>query len=616
MATAIAPSIVLGEPPDRLPFPRFLAARRAIERLQEEVGDREGIREGTERTGGARRGDREGRVQGALPATVRSASRTDFVPSLAAPPRQTSRLDAVPLPSTPLPLEPGLSLEAVAERLEGAPGEVVLVDGADLAPELQARLPLALLRRRAARRGKRLLLETGSSELRRLALATGLETVRPGHTPPAAPSPNAFERSTAAPSSGPAPRAAAVTLPARPVAVAMGVALLALLLAWALLPAAEVRLTATTEGWSVALPVEVDPGLQRPDVARGRLPGRTISKEVADSATAPATGRRVVPDSPASGEVVFVNKTNKAVSVPKGTAVSAGGVRFLTQGDVTVAATVGSGNQQRIGMGRAKIAAATGGPAGNVERYRIDAVEGPLGPALDVQNDLPTRGGTEKTVTLVTADDRRRLQDSLQQRLTDRLMQQVRQQLPAPDKETAIPWAGQNPAVVEATFSKNADEQAQSVSLTLKLRYGATVFGNDAYNALVRQMATARVGQGMPGFQVVPQTLRPEPPEVAGMENGLVRLNGRASAAVEPRLDAGDLRRALANRPLAEARAYLGTLPGVGAAAVQTSPGWLGRLPWLWPRIAVVVERTSAAPAAPPGGAGQAQQWRSAPNGP
>jgi hypothetical protein len=409
------------------------------------------------------------------------------------------------------------------------------------------------------------------------------------------------------------------------------VTVVAVILAWTLLPAAEVRLTATTESWSADLPVVVDPAQKRPDAAQGRLPGRTISRDVSETATAPATGRRVVPDVPASGEVVFVNKTGKTVAVPRGTGVLAGAVRFVTQGDVTVAASVGAGEQQRIGMARAKVAAATGGPAGNVERFRIDKVDGPLGASLDVQNDVPARGGTEKTVTLVTADDRRQLQEALQQKLTDRLLKEVRQQLPAPDKETVVPWPGQNPAVVEATFTKNADEEAQSVSLTLKLRYGATVFENDAYNALVRQMASERAGALKPGFRVIPDTLRPLPPDVAGVDDGRLRLTGRASATVEPRLDAGDLRRALGNRSVGEARAYLGALPGVTAVEVQTAPGWMGRLPWLWPRIGVTVARgapASGSPAAPGAGAaaGGAQTappaatpataWRSAPSGP
>ena len=192
--------------------------------------------------------------------------------------------------------------------------------------------------------------------------------------------------------------------------------------------------------------------------------------------------------------------------MPRGTVLASAGPRFQTRDDVTVGASVSAGLQQRVGMNRVNVVAVQGGPAGNVDRFQITKIEGPLSAALQVHNDAPTRGGTEKQVAFVTADDRRQLQESLHRTAHERLLQQVQGQLPSPDKETVVPWAGANPQLVEATFSKNADEEATSVSLTLKLRYGATVFGNEAYNTLVRQLAATSLGQSKPGFEAVPQT--------------------------------------------------------------------------------------------------------------
>jgi hypothetical protein len=402
---------------------------------------------------------------------------------------------------------------------------------------------------------------------------------------------------------------------AGPALVLVLVALVALLLAWAVVPSARVHVVPAAEAWSTPLAIEVDPALKQPDAGSGRLPGRSVSKEIVESATAQASGRRVVPDAPATGQVVFINKTDKPVTVPRGTAVMAGPARFLTKGDVTVAASVAAGMQRRVGMGRVDVAAAQGGPSGNVDRYQISRTEGPLAASLDVQNDAPTRGGTEKQVAYVTAEDRRRLQETLQRSLTERLLQQVRGQLPAPDKETAVPWAGQNPQVVEAVFSKNAEEEAPTVSLSLKLRYGVTVFGNEAYNAMVRQMVARRLGEARPGYEVVPESVRPEPPAVVAVDQGIVRLSGQAGATVRPRLDPGNLRGALTNRPAAEAKAYLDNLPGVAAYELQTWPGWLGRLPWLGLRIGI-----SVGPPAPAQSEGAPRRdestWRSAPNGP
>ncbi|HEX2517505.1 MAG TPA: hypothetical protein VH257_22570 [Chloroflexota bacterium] len=586
MATVFAPSVILGERPDRdhQSQRRFRSARRAVEHLEDQSA-----------------------------------------------------------PGWRLRPAPDASLTSLETILEAAPSPLVLLEGDQLPARLQGRVPLALLRRIADRHGKRVVLLSESRSLRRLSKGAGIEAQHEAPEldapPPSSPGADLFRPATAFaalrtvwPRSAPLPRRGAfpglgaTPVPrlagrapgaARPLPLLSAVLAVLLLLTAVTLPAGAVRVVTVPEGWTSAVPITIDPALKRPDPATGRLPGRTISREITESAQAPATGRRIVPDAPATGQVVFVNKGDKAVVVPRGTVLASAGPRFQTRDDVTVGASVSAGLQQRVGMNRVNVVAVQGGPAGNVDRFQITRIEGPLSAALQVHNDAPTRGGTEKQVAFVTADDRRQLQESLHRTAHERLLQQVKGQLPSPDKETVVPWAGVNPQLVEATFSKNADEEATSVSLTLKLRYGATVFGNEAYNTLVRQLAAASLGQSKPGFEAVPQSVRPEPPELVGVENGVVRLNGKLSATVRPRLDPGELRSHLSSRTPAEARAYLATLPGVAGAEVDLWPGWLGRLPWVGQRISVAV----ADPGAPAPTATSAQPapdtgWRSAPNGP
>jgi hypothetical protein len=281
-----------------------------------------------------------------------------------------------------------------------------------------------------------------------------------------------------------------------------------------------------------------------------------------------------------------VNKTDKPVAVPKGTVVLAGSVRFATQADLNVGGTVFSGPQQRISMQRVPVQAVTGGVDGNVGRFQITRMEGPLAGQLDVQNDAATRGGSDKTVAFVTAEDRRKLQESLTRTLTDRLNQQIRSAVPSPDKETVVPWGGANPSVVEATFSKNEGDEAQTLSLTLKIRYGATVFANDAYNDFVRQLVSARAGELKPGYDL-DRSVMAQVPQVQSIDSGAVRLLAHAKVTAWPHVDAGKLRAAITNRPVGQANAYVQSLPGVTQASVRAWPGWFGRTPLLGWRIGV-----------------------------
>jgi hypothetical protein len=369
--------------------------------------------------------------------------------------------------------------------------------------------------------------------------------------------------------------------------------LVLLTLVAAVVPSASVSLSPVPEPWTVDVPILVDPGVKKPDVAGARLPGRTVAHEVSERAEAPTTGRRSVPATPAVAEVVFLNKSDAVIAVPKGTIVLAGAIRFATQSDVAVGASRLAARAQNYGMASVRVVAVEGGPTGNVEALKINRIGGSFGNQLEVQNTAPARGGTERSTAFVTEEDRRKLYDSLYKALSERLAQQIKAQAPVSDKESVVPWSSPNPAIVEAAFSKNAGEEAQAVSLSLKLRYGATMFSNEAYNDLALQLAGGKVGDVKPGYRVVPNSVRAQPPEVQGIENGVVRIMAKTQGTIRPHVDPGELRRRLANRPLSEARAYLGVLPGMAGYDLRQWPSWFGRMPWLAPRIGITVHATA-----------------------
>ncbi|MGI8423748.1 MAG: baseplate J/gp47 family protein [Chloroflexota bacterium] len=481
-----------------------------------------------------------------------------------------------------------LGLTALSAELES--GRLDVLEEAVLAPALRTRVALEILRRRAEKRGRAPLLRCTSRGLRSIAHASGwpteLATV-------AVPKPASHSVKT------PATRELSVP-PARPNMPAMpavkgfaampvvaGITSLALIIVAVLYPNASISVVPATEIWQVEVPLTVDPTLKKPDLSNARLPGRSITKDASDTLTVPATGRKTVQDAKASGEVVLLNRSDRAVVVPKGTTVLAGAVKFTTQSDVTVAPSRSAGSAQSFGMVTVKVQAVSGGPSGNVERNKVDKVEGPLSASLSVQNGQPTRGGTERAATFVTEDDKRKLQEQLFRTLSERLTVLVKKELPASDKESLIAWSGQNPAIVESTFSKNADEEASNLSLTLKLRYGATAFANDAYNQLIRQLASTSATAAKPGFRVARDGVQPEPPALAGAENGTLRLIGRARATVIAEVDESKLRAAMAGKPVPAARAYLQGLPGVSSHDLHVVNFLPGKMPLIGWRIEV-----------------------------
>lgn len=378
--------------------------------------------------------------------------------------------------------------------------------------------------------------------------------------------------------------------------MAAGAALLAPLLAaiWFVVearPIATISVTPVASWFSYEVVASVDPRARSIDAAAGIVPGRLIQLEEADSAQVPTTGRRAVPDQKAQGDVVFTNKGDRPTTVPKGSVVQAAAVKFVTQADVTVPGTVFAGPQQRFGMQKVGITAAVGGSVGNVKAQQIASIDGLLARSLEVVNVEPTRGGSDRPVTFVTGDDRRRLQESLHKTLTERITAKMQRQ--RNERETLLIWPDRaelrNPAVREAHFDKNAEEESNTLALRMRLGYGATAFRGEHVNQLVEQLTRLKLAESRPQFHVLPGTTHIQPPQVVGIEGGLVQLLIKAEAQVAPRIDAGQFRADLKHRTMTEATAYLAALPGLTGQTINVQPEGRQRLPRFGFRIAVEV---------------------------
>lgn len=371
--------------------------------------------------------------------------------------------------------------------------------------------------------------------------------------------------------------------------------------AYLLWPSAAITLTPAVEPFEIKEVITADPQARRVEPDTNSFPARVVQVEVRDLFRAETTGRKVVPDGKAQGQVVFVNQTTNSVEVPQGTVLAtAENVRFQTVQKITIPPTIFAGPEQRFGTGRVGIIAVEGGTQGNVDKYKITRIEGDLASRLQVMNDTPTSGGSNRTVRYVTAEDRQRLQSEALKALRARLDGEMAKQY-NPEKETLLVWperGGQNPAVVESTFSKNVDEEADRLELTMKLRLSATAFQGDHVNQLMAELLARRLAQARPGYRLLPDGVRLGVPELTRIEpSGAVVLTAAAAGQVTTHVDAGRVRETLVQKSLPEAESYLKSLPGVASYRLEVQPEWYHAMPRFPFRISVRVEPVRQLPA-------------------
>ena len=109
------------------------------------------------------------------------------------------------------------------------------------------------------------------------------------------------------------------------IAVKIGIFVLALLVilfaAAAIVPSAQIMLVPQSTRITADITLIADPEVEEVDPMTGHIPTREVTAVVRESLTVPTTGKKGLPDTRATGRVIFVNQLNTPARISKGTMV-------------------------------------------------------------------------------------------------------------------------------------------------------------------------------------------------------------------------------------------------------------------------------------------------------
>lgn len=254
------------------------------------------------------------------------------------------------------------------------------------------------------------------------------------------------------------------------------VAVLASVVAF-IVPVATVTLVPAQAPVTASVTVTARSDVEVPDPAKNIIPARRIGQRVEGGDTIEATGSASAADQLAQGAVVFTNRGLAPQQIPAGTVVATStgaNVRFQTLAPAEVPGGVGA----RVAV---PIEALEPGPAGNVRAGTINTIEGPLAPLLNVINTAGTGGGNVKQVTVVTQGDKDRLRSRLEQQVIQKSYGALSELL---QEGEFVPPETIGTIVVDETYDRFVDEQADQVSLRLRLLATALAVDGNAANEL------------------------------------------------------------------------------------------------------------------------------------
>jgi hypothetical protein len=371
------------------------------------------------------------------------------------------------------------------------------------------------------------------------------------------------------------------------IAVKIGIFVLAVLVvafaALAIIPNAQITLVPQSTKITAAINVIANPEATEVDPLTGIVPSTEVQAIVRDSITVPTTGKKSIPETRAKGRVIFVNQLNTPVRISQGTVTrtSATGqaLRYVLTQDVDIPAGIGA---QAEGI----VEAVEAGTASNVDANLINEIEGVAALAARVSNPEPLTDGGDKEVRAVDAADRAKAQEEIRPQLRAAALKQLEDNLEPGEFILPESLSGN---ILELTFDHEVTEQADELTLVMRVAYSAEKVKSEDANSLIFGALNA---QTPPGFDLLPEGMtfqRGEAFVISDTQTVTQTLfqfpmQGTGYAAAD--LDVGTAVNKIAGKPVADGAALLeDSLPLKKEPQIAIFPRWFPWLPWLSFRI-------------------------------
>ena len=340
------------------------------------------------------------------------------------------------------------------------------------------------------------------------------------------------------------------------------------------LPKAEVILTLTPIPLVKEVSVVADTTAKTVDADKGTVPGTLQTVEETGTKSTPATGRAIVGEK-AKGTVRFVNGTTSAVQISAGQRISEvdQGLIFLVDAAVTV--------PEVSSTTTATVTAEKIGGAYNLSmNSTFNVVSG-----VSAVNDGAFTGGSSEEVTVASAAEHTKLLDELQAELVEKAKSTIQSRSGI---DEVVVDAAIKSEIMEKTYSHTVGEQAENVSLTLKIKLTTITYKGADIQGLVSQSLASLVPSG---YTLFPGETEIEPLDPR-LEADKLRFQAKISAKVVPQIDQEKIKADLAGRNPESALTYLDSLGDVSAYELKiwpNLPSGLQRIPRSIGRITVTL---------------------------
>lgn len=353
-------------------------------------------------------------------------------------------------------------------------------------------------------------------------------------------------------------------------AILLGLGLAILYLLFYILPRATITLSVEAESLVKSIEVVASPSAQRVEVASRVIPAVEISLTGRKSGSATSSGSREVGER-ARGEVTIFNKTGSDKNFPVKTPLYKGRTQgpdlvFLTDGEVTLPAQSAAGIS---GVATVSAVAERIGDESNISANNTLGVVSFPTNSFIAETARNFSGGSRRIVTVVTADDQKKLQASLKADLDSTLREEIKNRLVPGQK---LEEGSLNFEPTTKDFDKNVGEEAASFSLVLEEKATALVYSDSDLKSLLTEVLESYVPDN---YELFGKDQSQEVVAVKFERNNLI-FTTKVRGFIVPKIDEEKLKKELLGLSRESAQKYLGSISKITSFQLSSSPNFPG----------------------------------------
>ncbi|MBI2595180.1 hypothetical protein HYW46_00400 [Candidatus Daviesbacteria bacterium] len=333
--------------------------------------------------------------------------------------------------------------------------------------------------------------------------------------------------------------------------------------------------------------VVADPGLSQINEAEKTIPGKVVETTVTGSLKGTASGKKQIGD-PARGNILIYNKTSAPKTFSQGTILTdAHGLAFTLDSSVSVASSSAVEGGIAFGKQAGNVTAVKIGPDSNLPAGSELAIKDQPTSSYSAKSDNAFSGGISKDVTVVTTEDQKKLLASLTSDLRKKAQEDLQGKLTGGLKilEEAL-----SENIVNSTFSKGVNDQAQEFTLNMTVRYKGTAYKEDDLKMIVSKLVETNVPQGYE-LDLSKTETQAQVSEVK--KDGKLIFVSKFRAKLSPKIDTEKIKKDLSGRTIEDAAERIKTIENVIGSNIELSPKLpikqLQRLPFLPQNITIEV---------------------------